>query len=84
MLYDTLQAIYVIRKLEQKYSTKPASKAVSECIVAPQEMGSKLQRQPNNEDREEEQQLQQPSNKWTSLVNRGGLCFVRDEVLICS
>ncbi len=27
-----------------------------------------------------EKELQQPSNKWTSLVNRGDLYFIQDEV----
>ena len=75
-------ASYGIRKLEQKYSTKPASKAVSECIMELQEMSCKLQREPNTEDREEKQ-LQQSSNKWTGLVNRGGLCFFVVNFTIC-
>ena len=70
---------YVIRKLEQNYSKKKEkSKAAAECTLVLQEMGRKMPRHPATE--EIEQREQQSSNKWTSLVNRGGLYFIQDEV----
>ena len=57
---------------------KEKSKAAAECTLVLQEMGRKMPRHPATE--EIERREQQSSNKWTSLVNRGGLYFIQDEV----
>ena len=65
---------YVIRKLENSYRKKK-SRTAADCVVALQEMGKKLETHPTTEE------LEKPSsNKWVTLVNRGGLYFIQDEV----
>ncbi len=68
----------VIRKLQQKYDKlKQKSTQVAECLTALQEMGSKLQKQTSTDAQ------QHPSNKWATVVNRGGFTSLQTKCLTC-
>ena len=60
---------YTIRKLRDKHA-RQASDASKECVAALQVMAGAIRTDTT----------EQSSNKWTSMVNRGGLYFVNNVV----